>query len=625
MFNIFQTGVSGLLASQAALATTGHNISNAGTDGYSRQEVGLSARTAQQFGRSFIGTGVEVGTVRRIYDTFLARQLQVNTAAFHRMDALHSLSSQVDNTLADINTSVSAGLQGFFDSLNDLSNDPSGIPVRQVMLGEAQGMVERFEAVDARLRGLAQEVNGRLSNSVSEINQLADALARLNEQIVGSPGDAPNDLLDQRDVLLRELNTHIDVTTLQQDDGATNVFIGNGLVLVRGFEAESLALTPSRFDAERSEIVYNGALGSTSITSSLTGGMIGGTLQFRDEVLEPARSALGQTALALTTQFNAQHRSGMTLNGELGGDLFSAGGPLALGAADNTGSAIASVSITDLGGLTGQDYQFTFDGADWVVRDAISGEAVPFTGTGSAGDPFVIGGMTVEFGAGADVGDTFLVRPTAGVVDGLSLLVSDPKDIAAAAAIQASASTSNLGDASVTSGVVSDASDPNLLVGVDIQFLDASNYTINGTGPFAYTSGDTIAFNGWEVQVSGTPAAGDVFSVASNTGGTGDNRNALAMIGVQSSGILQSGTMSVEESYDALVGQVGSSTRAVQLNVEAQGILLNSAEQQVLAVSGVNLDEEAANLLRFQQSYSAAAEVIRVADELFDSLIGAIR
>jgi len=625
--NLFQTGVSGLLGYQTALATVGHNISNAATEGYSRQRVEFTARPGDFLGRIVLGQGVEVSAIRRVYDMFITGQVFRNTASLSRLDTFYNMSAGVDGMLGDPATSLSAGLQDFFETVNGVASDPASLPAREAMLAQAQAMIDRFHNVDSRLGDLEQEINTRLSAAVSEVNALSAAIADVNEQIShnSASGAVPNDLLDQRDQLIRQLNDQIQVTTFVQDDGSVNVFAGNGLSLVHGFQSEQLGLVQNSHQSGRLDIAFLGN-GSTSvaITGSLGGGIIGGALDFRREVLDPTRNQVGKIALAFAQTFNAQHREGMDLLGQMGGDFFSIGAPVVRPGSANSGSANMNVQVTDVGALTGQDYLFTFDGTNWSARDATTNAAVSFTGTGTALDPIVVGGISVEVTGTPDAGDSILVQPTVGVISGMQLLVTDAAAIAAASPIRTEAALGNTGSATIDAGTVVDPSDPNLLSTVTLQFIDAGNYSVNGGPPIAYTSGTPITVNGWSTTISGTPAAGDTFTVQSNAGGTGDNSNALALAGIQSQQLLDGATLTLDAAYGSLVSQVGSQTQQAAINRDATSLLLEQSEQARFAVSGVNLDEEAANLLRFQQAYSAAAQVVKTADDVFQILLGAI-
>lgn len=619
MTDLLSTGVSGLIAFQNALATTSHNIVNSNTVGFSRQQALLVARPGAGMEA---GNGTSVGSVRRIYNQYLVGQVQSNTASLNRLESFHSLSAQVNDLLAAGGNGVGTMLQEFFNSMDAVSNDPSSLITREAFLGQANSLVQRFEQADSQLNSLDRDINARVSNAVSEINALAQSMALINKQIIsGAGGQASNDLLDQRDVILQKLNEQVSVTTVPQDNGALNVFIGNGLVLVRGSSAETLELGQNEFEPNRTGVrLGNGA----DISSRLAGGEVGGALDFRREVLDPTRNTLGRLANGLVETLNAQHREGVDLRGVQGGDLFSVGTPKAMASAKNTGTAPVTVTIDDLSMLSTDDYYLRFDGAAWSLQQSDTAAAVPMTGAGTAADPFIVNGIAIEVGAGAAAGDRYLLRPNGNAAAGMNLLIDDPAKIAAATAVIASVSTANAGDAQVSVGEVIDSSDPNLLTPANIIFSDPNNFTIGGSGPFAYTSGDPIDFNGWRVEITGVPQAGDTFTVSPTTAGSADNRNALSMSALQSIGVLDGSTSSLSDSFGTLVASVGTVTQFAAISRDAQQVLMTDSERARLAVSGVNLDEEAANLLRYEQAYQAAAQVVSVADQLFQTLIGAV-
>jgi flagellar hook-associated protein 1 FlgK len=541
---------------------------------------------------------------------------------------MSSLASRVDGLLADSSTGLNTGLQSFFNSVQDIANDPASQPTRQALLGEADNLVQRFRSLDQQLDGIEDELNLRLKESVNEINQLADAIAEINGEIVisqGRTGQPANDLLDQRDTLVRRLSEHVAVNTVRQSDGSMNVFIGSGQNLVVGMESQHLAVQGSEFDPTRAEIVYAGTNGNTALGTSLTGGAIGGLLDFRAQMLEPTRQSLGETALALTSRFNEQHAAGMDLNGALGGDFFGIDPPSVQASNRNTGSGTAAATVSDVSAVTGVDYVLGYDGASYTLNRADNGQAVAMAGTGTVGDPFVAEGLSITVGGAPAAGDRILIQPTANVAGSISRAITDPQAIAMAAPTRVQADFDNIGNASLSATAVVDRNDPDLLTGAVIEFTGPNTYSIDGAGAFAYVSGEPVVINGSSFSISGTPAAGDRFTLEANSGASGDNRNGLLLEGVQSVGILDGGTTSINENYGQLVASVGSATRQVQVNLDAQSVIRSNAEEAHLANSGVNIDEEAANLLRFQQAYQAAAQVVSVTNTLFDTLINATR
>ena len=627
MPGILNTSLSGMLAFQRALDVTSHNIANANTPGYSRQVANFTARPGTGSGVGYIGSGTQIASIERMYDAMQTEQLRTTTTGYSRFNTLNNLSGRIDVLLADPDTGLNSSLQSYFGSMQDLANDPASIPTRQAVIGEAQGLASRFQSLDSRLTELEAEVNDRLELSVADINRLATSIAQVNERIslANGSGDSPNDLLDQRDNLVLQLSAQVSVSTNIQDDGTMSVFIGSGQSLVLGGTARQLGVGGSEFDLTRMTVTYQGSSGSTPLDTSSTGGNLGGLLDFRARILDPARQSLGQTAIAFAASMNNQHASGMDLRGNLGADMFSVDPPQVLPSSINTGSGTATASVTDLAALTGADYVLEFDGSAYSMRRNDTNTVVPMTGSGTAIDPFVADGMSIVVGGAPAAGDRQLLRSGHNAAGSIRSIVTDPQAIAMAAPTRVNASLANIGNASVSAATVADASEPRLLDTTVIEFTSPTTFSVNGAGSFPYTDGSPIVVNGSSFTISGSPAVGDQFTVEPNYGASGDNANGLLMANIQSVGILDGGTISINENYGRLVSDVGSTTHQIQSSLEAQGVVLKNAEDAVLSTSAVNLDEEAANLIKFQQAYQAVAQVVSVASTLFDSLLNATR
>jgi flagellar hook-associated protein 1 FlgK len=634
---LFGIGVSGLQSFQTALNTTGHNIANVNTEYYSRQETLFEQRLPQNLGNGFIGTGVEVTDIRRRYDQFVVGQVQTSTSAFEQTNNYYNLASQVDNLLADPQVGLTPGLENFFNAVQEVSNDPTSIAARQVMLTESESLIDRFSYLYDRLDNLRSDSNNQIDSYVAEINSLAESIADLNDDIViatgRSSGATPNDLLDQRDALIGKLSELVSVRTLDQDDGSTSVFIGNGQPLVLGKDASQLSSQATGIDPFNRDIsiVNNGI--PVPITEFITGGKLGGVLEFRDGMLNEAQNSIGRIAVGLATDFNLQHRAGMDLDGDINQAYFSEPAPEVLPATTNTGTL--AVSISDTSQLTLDDYNMTYTGAAWEVRRVSDQQLVSFTGTGTVVDPIVFKGVSVEVTSAAAAGDEYLIRPTRVAARDVGTLLRDPRDIAAAGAVISEAGSTNTGSAQATLPDTVDVTNPALLNTVQITFTSPTTFDV-----FDVTAGvnlatgvtydpadpaDTVSYNGWSFDLSGAAATGDSFEVSSNAGGVGDNRNALALAGLQDAGTLAGGNATYSESYNQLVGSVGVQTRKAEITSASQEKLLSDAISTREAISGVNLDEEAANLLRYQQAYQASAQVIATANSLFDTLLNAVR
>lgn len=721
MADLFGIGISGLLTAQHGLTTTGHNIANAATPGYSRQRAELGTRPAQEFGFGFLGSGVEVETVRRVFDGFLAEQVRATTASAAHMERFHDLAAQVDNLLAAPASGLSPTLQEFFGALHDLADDPSSIPARQVVLGEAQTLVNRFHSLDSRFQGMHDGVNEQVTGIVGEVNALASEIADLNKRIVfaqNASGDLPNDLLDQRDERIRQLSERIDVDPYDQGDGAINITIGGGQTLVVGSTVSAqLSAAANPFNPTRLEVGYTASGVTTIISDRINGGTLAGVLDFRRQVLDPAQDGLGLVALGVAETVNAQHRLGVDLDGIAGSDFFGALGNVSaavLPDAANTGAPAASISasISDVGQLSAAGYQLDRIGAAFTLTRLSDNTVISLNTFPTAAE--TVDGITLSLSAGTiAAGDSFFIQPSRGAASDITLAIASPQKIASAAPIRTAATLANTGSGQISaglanaadnvvsvsftspttfdvsdsttgatlatgltytagapisfngwtlditgapntgdvfsvdhtvtsaaagntgSGVVSTATvsvpDTNLTDPVTITFGTPPNtFTVTGattgipTVNVPYTSGAPLSFNGWTLNISGNPDAGDTFTVTANTSGVGDNRNALLIADLQAGNSLKNRNATFAEAYSQVVSEVGTVTQRAESGRAAQSVLLDHAVEAHNSVSGVNLDEEAANLLRLQQAYQANAQVISIANEIFDSLLAAV-
>lgn len=715
-------GLSGLLAAQRALSVTSHNISNVNTEGYSRQRVDLNTRLPQLYGNSYIGNGVDVGSVNRLYDNFLIEQVRTGTSSYESLNSFSSYVGRIDSLLANPDAGVGGAVQSFFSAMNEVSSDPSSQPARQLLLSQANTLVDRFQYVNERFSELRRQSNTALQDSVGQINSLASGIADLNQRIVSAIGTAgggqPNDLLDKRDLALTQLSKLVSVTAIPQSDGALNVFVGSGQALVVGATPQQLSILANHYDPTRSEVGYTVGSNTVEITNQLSGGSVGGLINFRSQVLDAAQNALGRVATGLADTMNTQHQLGVDLNGAMGGKLFNTAAPVVSADSRNTGTGTVSAARINVDDFTTSDYRLLYNGANsYTLTRVNDGQAFAInTGGGSPYTAATIDGVALTLSSGAAAGDSFLIRPTYAAVSNLQVAISDPAKIAAATPIRTQAALGNVGNAAISAGAVNSpddrlvvqftapgsydvldettgatlaqgltyasggniafngltfqitnggsgpaagdkfyidqkvtsadsansgaatigqavvsATDPDLRDGVSIVFTSATTFDVVGattgspTTNVPYTSGDTLSYNGWNLRISGTPVAGDTFSVAANTNGVGDNRNALLLSGLQQKQTLAGGTATYQDAYGQMVADVGAKTQQANIARDAREALLKQSVDARDSVSGVNLDEEAANLMKMQQAYQASARLVSAADEMFQTLLDAIR
>jgi flagellar hook-associated protein 1 FlgK len=622
---VFGIDVSALQAFQQAIEVTSNNVANASTPGYDVESVNLGTAAPQDSGGLSIGAGVVVAGVTRAYSQAAANQLNTSQSSLSQLTELQNYTSQIDNLFGTTAGGLSTALQTYYSGWSAVADDPTSTAARQALLGDATALAQNLNSTSTQLNQLNSGVNTGITTDVQQINSISTQIANLNTQIASSTGSgqAPNTLLDQRDQLVSNLTQLVGVTTTSNSDGSINVYVGNGTPLVLDNNTYSLTTVPNQFNASQLEIASSTSNGN-SISSSITSGDLGGLLAARSDAINPALNQLGQIATAVAQSANTQQASGLNLNGQLGSALFSIGAPVATASTANTDNTTASVTISGIGALTSDNYLLSYTGGAYSLTDATTGANVALTGAGTPASPLTADGLSIVLSGTPASGDQFLIQPTAQAAATLSVALTNPSGIAAAGAIQTSASDTNTGTATIGTGTVTDAADPNLLSTVTIAFTSPTTYSINGAGSFAYTSGGNISDNGWQVQISGTPATGDSFTVQSNANGTGDNTNALAFANQQSQGLLSGGSESISGAVGALISGVGAQAQQVNTAQTAQTAVNTQAQTNVQSVTGVNLDEEAANLLQWQQAYQASAQALSIANGLFTTLIDSV-
>lgn len=766
--NILGIGQSGLAAAQLGIATTGHNIANANSPGYSRQILLQSAAPSRGDGGNFIGQGAKVGEIRRVYNQLVGQQVNSTQSTKSYAETYSLQIQQINSLVADPTTGVSPGIQDFFSSIQNLAASPNGTAgaaARQSVLSAGASLSSKIKSLGARVDQIADDVNSRIGQSVTSINLYAQQISDLNTAIgraqSTSDGGQPNDLLDQRDLAVRELSKYVNVSVVEQDN-KYNIFMGTGQPLIVGADVNKLQQINSLTDPTRTQIAYesNGAFVSLN-EQSLGGGELGGLLAFRSNTLDVTRNSLGRLAVSIATEFNVQHRMGQDLNGMQGGDFFQIASPVGFPSSANTSSANIAASFSDVSALSTSDYRVQYLAgvgpapnyykvtriADGVSQNS---ETLPVTVDG------ITLNLTLDNGAPPspiqpNVNDEFLIKPTALAASAISVLISDTSKLAAAVSVTTKTPSTNLGTGKITSGnidslvasasnsanasispVVADdsyksstlasplsltfATAPNSLSGFPIGALVSvtvsgvtSNYQVaaadlptatppqvmnvpytsgaqinygglkfsitnNPSSPVAgetftlaksipitptqlrynsigneftgfpaganvtvkngnssttylagaavpYIEGSTISFNGLSFAVSGNYANGDVVNIAANPSGTGDNRNAANLASLQTRNTMISGTTSFQGAYGQFVSLVGNKSRELEITSAAETNLLNQAITAQQSESGVNLDEEAANLLRYQQAYQAAGKLMQVASQLFDTIL----
>ena len=622
MSDVFGISISALQAFQQAINVTSNNVANANTPGYDEESINLSEAIPQANGSATVGSGVAVTGVARAFSQAAANQLNTSQSTLGQLTGLQNYATQIDNLIGTTGGGLSTALTTYYTAWSNVADDPTSTASRQALISAAQGVATSLQSTAAQLNTLSSNVNTSITADVTQINSLASTISTLNQQIVltqgQSGGQAPNELLDQRDQAVSSLSQLVGVTTNTSSDGSLNVFVGNGQPLVLDGVVNKLSTVQDQYNASQLDVTSTAA-GGNSIDSELTTGDLGGQLAARSQAINPALNQLGQIATAISTSANTQQTAGVDLNGAIGGAIFSSPTPTAVPSANNTGTAAATVAITDVGALTANDYVLTYKGGAYSLATT-DGTNVPLTGTGTAANPLTADGISITLTGTPAANDTFLIT----TASNFSVVLTNPSKIAAASAITASAAATNTGSATVSTGTVTDPGNAALTTPASIVFATPTTYSINGGAVQTLAADGDISANGWEVQITGTPAAGDTFNVGLNTNGSGDNRNALLAAAQQTTGVLNAGTTSTTGAVSGLITGIGSQASQINTAQAAQTAVNTAATSNVASISGVNLDEEAANLLKWQQAYQASAQALTIGNSLFTTLIDSV-
>jgi flagellar hook-associated protein 1 len=632
MADLLNTSVSGLLAFQQALDVTSNNIANSSTPGYSVETANLTPEPGQATAAGYVGSGVDVDGITRAYDELLAQQVRSSQASYSSLNTLATQAAQVDNLLSSSTGGLTATLQNFVNALQTLSTTPNSSASRQAVLSQAQALVTQLSGYSAQISQYGGQLNQQIGSDVTEINSLAGGIASLNTQIandLAGSGQTPNQLMDQRDSLIDQLSQYVSVNTATEPNGMMDVYVGSGQALVTGGTAQQLSTIPSLYNATVSDVGLSSAGGTTDITSEISGGDLGGLLSARTQVLDPTQNSLGQISVALADIVNQQQASGIDQTGAQGQPMFNVGGVQVAGANTNTGTATLAVSRTSLAALTSDDYTLRYSGGTWSLEDATTGQPVAITGSGTSANPITAAGLSIVVSGTPANGDSFLVQPTATATAGLSVNLTSPAQIATASLAQTAATASNTGTGTISAATITN---PSAWVADNytLTFTSSSQYQVtNGAGTVvtsgSYSAGQPISFAGAQVTVSGAPAAGDTFTITPSTAAdSGDNSNVLALINAFSTNSLAGGTTSLSGAANNLIAQIGTVTQQAQSSASAEQSVNQDATTARSNVSGVNLDQQAAQMLQFEQAYQAMAEMIQTSSQTFNSLITAI-
>lgn len=669
MSNIFSIGLSGLQAAQIGIATAGENISNSSTAGYNVESAVFNEASGQSTGSGYMGGGVTTATVQRAYSQYLTTALNAAQSGNSALTASYTLATQLSNLVGSPTSGIATSITTFFSGLQNVSNSSASTATRQTALSDAQSLADQVNAAGQQYDAMRQSVNTQLSNAVTQINTYTQQIAQLNTQIsmASSSGQQPNQLLDQRDLAVSNLSQLVGVQVVQNSSGYS-VFLGNGQPLVVSGQNYNLGTQPSSANPSELTVNWQGLPGSTATpqplsSAALQGGTVGGLVSFVQNTLDPAQAQLGAIATSFAAQVNQQNALGLTQGGLPGGSLFTVSGPVVTANLNNAGTGTVSATLTNAVNPPTDNYTLSYSGAaggTWTLTDTTTNTVVGTTTTQpSASSPFAptVSGLSITTTGTMNDGDSFAIQPTAGALDSFAVATSDPAAIAAASPVLVTAGTANTGTATVTQGQVSAGyavASPGLKLSyaastsgstgtlsgfpagstVNITLPGSSTptpYTIADTTtgvPYDPSTGATITIsdptgtaNNVSFTMTGAPANGDTFTVAPNTGAAQDGRNALALANL-TSGTAFTDSQTLTNAYSNYVNTIGNTANQLKASSTSQQSLVTQLTSQQQSVQGVNLDEEAANLLQYQQLYQANSKVIQTAASLFQTLIG---
>lgn len=666
---MLNSGITGLTAAQYRLSIASNNIANVDTEGYSRQRVETVSTVGSAFRTTLQGNGTEISSIERIFNEYNFDEVLFNSSQYEYSYTSLTNSSRIDSLLADADTGITVTFDSLLDGINGIVEEPTLISARNVLLSQAETLGNRFNSLyeEVAIQQLGG-INDEIETSVSNINMITEELAVLNSKIqietATSPnGFLPNDLLDKRDLLLKDLSEIVQVNVVDVGDGTVNVSIGTGVTLVTNDTSIPLSTVPNEYDPQLLEIgisVNTGVDNKSIITKNLVGGSLTGLMDSRDNVIIPTINELGKLSIAMSDIFNRQQTLGRDLNGDAGENIFvdiNDGQDVlerTLNSSYNTAPSTFEVYIRNTEQLTSEEFEMEYDGTNLDVFDQDGNLIQQFNAADiaamTAGEQLIVGDTGIAIAIDENnltAGDSFKVRPTYFGANNIEGVITDPDKVAVAdnpLAITEANNTNNVsfnlyeitGNSTTVPGPLPDDSISIEIdaTGTTYQVFDSAGTLISG--PLDITEDQIIddPVTGFRFELEGTLAGGEVFTIthADNPGvdetkafGPGDNTNILAMLSLQSERVMDGGTNSFSESYAELITIIGVETSSRQISTDSFATLLSSAEQRLAGVSGVNLDEEAASLIEYQQSYAASARIITVAREIFDTLINAAR
>jgi flagellar hook-associated protein 1 len=650
-------GSSGLQAQQKMLATTSSNISNVNTQGYTRQSTVVYAN------QDTLGVGDSV--TRRMINVYAQSEVWRDTSTYSQANTSYSELSQLDSLLSDSSTGLAGNIDSFFKSVQSANSSPNTASGRQGFMQQISGIVDQFQGVSTELSQQYDSINGKVGAEVTNVNTLLSSINDLNSQILKTSPDnddgTRSNILDQRDDLIKQLSEKMDIRTVSQNNGTTLVNLSTGESLVLAGTCAQLSVVKGDPDPKQTGVQIQIGTAKTTANNQTIGGTLGGYFSARNTIADTQRE-VGQLSLSFADAMNTQNSLGMTLNNTLGGNIFTLPTSSGLASDSNTGTGDLKVSIIPglAKNLPSNDFQVTFTGANSFDVYTLDGNNKTLLSSGTTPPStyqLASYGVQIDVSGSPANGDSFVLQPARTAAGGVMTNITSSDDLALASPLKLSANSSNNGSATIGLTAVYNTDSSSVFSSSALSAAAPQSVVINSSGDYELYDGsggllstvpasskgqnllsasgyytDTTVSPGFDFSISGTVKAGDAFTIGFNSNGFSDNTNGLALSGLQSQDLVRKGNsaatdnkMTFNEAYASTVSSVGTTVSSLSTTKAAAEAKLTQSQEQYDSVAGVDLNEEAANLIRYQQAYTASAKVITAARDTFDALLSAVR
>ncbi len=652
--SLYQSGVSALLSAQQQLATTGHNIANVNTEGYNRQRAEQNAASGLTSGTNFIGTGTYIEDITRIYDQFSYKEQLLNHSNSSNADSTHADLTQLNDIMAFSGEAIGSSVDLFYQAVNGMADNPNDLALRNITLNQANTLSNNFRSLNDNFDSIEKSLNGEIEQMATKISDISIELANINEAVLRnqnlSLSGQPNDLLDKRDQLISQLGEFTKVSTIEDSSGVMTVMIGRGTTLVAGITPLTVRVDAGDPDPLQTQLRLVGPHSTVALNGSVLGGSLEAKYTFRDQHLGQARTDINRLAMAVSETLNSAQANGLDLNAQQGADFFTDINALAtqqarvLSPSNNAGNLQSRLNITDVSKVPSDEFEVRFNGTDYLMTNMNNGSTTNLGAPGAGTYATAYGFEFVEDSGAPANDDSYLIRPTENGAANMKVTLKDPAGIAASSAVAITPSANNISAGEVTISTMIDPITARAAMPMRIDVVENAGvftytYTNNAgvtSAPMTYTppsqsidlppSPATAAFT---VDITGSPSGSGANApeqfVIDDAFGVGNASNAVAMALTQELGIVNGSKETFSQSLTKTTGVIGSKASSAELDADTAQALFTQAYNRNQSPSGVNLDEEAANMLKFQQAYQAASQIISVANTIFDTLLSATR